>query len=85
MERIMITLPKELLHTVDATVKRLHWNRSQLVRQALSDFVHRIKQQEFETLLADGYREMAGANAELVKESLLLQAAATESEWKWDE
>ena len=84
MARITITFPEELLHAVDETVKQLQCNRSQLVRRALSEFLDRIKQQEFEeALLADGYREMAQANTELVKESLPMQAAATESVWKW--
>ncbi len=85
MERIMITLPEELLRAVNETVRRFQCNRSQLVRQALSEFLRRIQQQEFEALLAEGYLEKAQANTELVKESLPIQVAATEGAWKWNE
>lgn len=85
MERIMITIPDDLLKDVDSAAKRLKRNRSQLIRQALDEFLRQIKQQEFEAVLAEGYREMSKKNATIVAESIPLQAAAIEGAWKWDE
>ena len=85
MERIMVTIPTDLLRDVDSTAKRLNLNRSQLVRQALAELLQQLKQQEFELFLAEGYQEMAKENTTIVTESLQLQAAATEGVWKWDE
>ncbi len=85
MEQIMITIPTDLLKDVDSAAKRLKQNRSQLVRQALAELLQKLKQQGFEALLAEGYREMSKENATIVAESLPLQTAATEGVWKWDE
>jgi metal-responsive CopG/Arc/MetJ family transcriptional regulator len=85
MERVMITLPDNLLKTVDETARRLSENRSQFVRQALLERLERLRQQEFEALLAEGYQVMAEEMATLAEESLPLQAAAAEKAWQWDE
>jgi CopG family transcriptional regulator/antitoxin EndoAI len=81
----MITIPDDLLKDVDSVAKRLKRNRSQLIRQALDEFLRQIKQQEFEAVLAEGYREMSKKNTTIVAESIPLQAAAIEGAWKWDE
>jgi CopG family transcriptional regulator/antitoxin EndoAI len=85
MERVMITLPNNLLKTVDEIASRLSENRSQFVRQALLERLERLHQQEFEALLAEGYQVMAGEMAALAQESLSLQTAAAEKAWQWDE
>jgi hypothetical protein len=55
------------------------------VRQALTDLLQRIKQRQFEELLAEGYRETAEQSAAFTADNLLLQARATEGRWTWDE
>lgn len=85
MERVMITLPNSLLGTVDEMARRLAENRSQFVRQALLDRLERLRQQEFEALLAEGYQVMAEEAATITQESLPLQTAAAERAWQWDE
>jgi metal-responsive CopG/Arc/MetJ family transcriptional regulator len=85
MERIMITIPSELLGDVDSAAQKLKQNRSQLIRRALNEFLQRLKQREFESLMAEGYRETSGENSDIVAESRILQAAATEGAWKWDD
>jgi len=85
MERVMITLPDSLLETVDEMARRLSENRSQFVRQALLERLEKLRQQEFEALLAEGYQVMAEEMAALAQESLPLQAAAAEKVWQWDE
>jgi len=85
MERIMITIPADLLKDVDSVAQDLKQNRSQLIRQALTDLIRRTRQQEFEELLAEGYMEASQENAEIVSESLSIQSAATEGIWEWDD
>ncbi len=84
MERIMITIPADLLRDVDSVAQDLKQNRSQLIRQVLTDLVQRTKQQQFENLLAEGYMEASQENAEIVSESLSTQSAAAEGVWEWD-
>jgi metal-responsive CopG/Arc/MetJ family transcriptional regulator len=81
----MVTLPFDLLREVDSTARELKQSRSQLVRQALTDLLQRIKQRQFEELLAEGYRETAEQSAAFTADNLLLQARATEGRWTWDE
>jgi metal-responsive CopG/Arc/MetJ family transcriptional regulator len=75
MERVMLTLPADLLQAVDTAARRLGQKRSQLVRQLLQDWLKQQQQQEFEALLAEGYRAMAQEAAAIASESLLLQTA----------
>jgi len=85
MERVMITLPDDLLREVDKAVRRLAENRSQFVRRALRGRLEQLRQQEFESLLAEGYQVMAKDATTMAQESLPLQAAAVEKVWQWDE
>lgn len=59
MEKIMVTLPPELLEAIDSLSRKGKRNRSQLVREALQQLLHLKQQEEFEALLAEGYQEMA--------------------------
>ena len=62
MEKIMITISPDLLSSVDATAHRLGLNRSQFIRESLHESLDRIRQKEFEKLMAEGYQEMAKEN-----------------------
>ncbi len=85
MERIMITIPAELLGDVDSLARSLKQNRSQFIRGAITRFLQELKQKEFEALMAEGYREMSGEGSEMIAESCSLQAAATEEIWEWND
>ncbi len=85
MERIMITIPAELLGDVDSLARHLKQNRSQFIRGAITSFLREFKQKEFEALMAAGYRETFGEDSEIVAESHSLQAVATEGIWEWDD
>lgn len=85
MERVMLTMPEDLLTEVDRAARRHKQNRSEFVRAVLHDYLEQLRQAEFESLLAEGYREMAAASAELVEESLPLQSEATKGAWANDE
>jgi CopG family transcriptional regulator/antitoxin EndoAI len=84
MERIMITIPSELLGDVDSVAQKLKQNRSQLIRGAIINFLQQLRQEEFEALMAEGYQEMSREDSNIVAESRPLQAAATEGIWEWD-
>ena len=79
----MITIPPDLLKDVDSTAQRLKQNRSQLIRTAVIDFLRRLKQKDFQALMAEGYQEVSRANSNIVAESRSLQAVATERIWEW--
>lgn len=81
MEGVMLTMPKDLLAEVDRAARRRRQNRSEFVRTVLHDYLEQLRQAEFESLLAEGYREMATAAAELVEESLPLQSEVAKGAW----
>ena len=89
MERVVVTLPPELLEAVDSYAEQHATKRSQVVRQALQEWLAKRRspkqQEEFEALMAEGYQEMAELLAELAAESVLAQAAAAEKSWRWDD
>ena len=85
MERVMLTLPAELLEAVDTMARHQGKKRSEVVRQALRELLERQRQQEFEAALAEGYQALAEQVATSVRDSLPLQAAAVEGVWRWDE
>jgi metal-responsive CopG/Arc/MetJ family transcriptional regulator len=80
----MITLTPELLQAVDAAARGRSQKRSRVIRQALEEWLERQRQQEFEELLAEGYREQAAVLAELVNDVQLAQAMALENAGPWD-
>ena len=83
MERVMITLPPDLLSALDEWARRLNRKRSQVVREAIAEWLERQRRQEFEALLAEGYQEMAEQAASIAEETLGAQAIATEGVWEW--
>ena len=62
MEKIIITLPEELLNDVNEIAELRNSNRSKVIREALAKYVYDLKKSEEEALMAEGYREMAGEN-----------------------
>ena len=85
MERVMLTMPPDLVRQVDALARRRGRRRSQLVRDVLSEELARERQREFEALLAEGYRAMAADLAETAEEYGEAQAEATARVWRWDD
>ena len=85
MEKVMVTLPTDLLHEVDALARQSKKNRSQFMRHILREWIDAQRKKEFEALLAEGYQKMAEQNAAIVAESLQAQYSASEGSWRWDE
>jgi metal-responsive CopG/Arc/MetJ family transcriptional regulator len=57
METIQVVLDSQLLRAADGAAKRLRVNRSALIREALRDYLKRVRTQELEALDRQGYRE----------------------------
>jgi metal-responsive CopG/Arc/MetJ family transcriptional regulator len=85
VERIIVTLPRELLDELDATAKSLKCKRSRLIRDALGEWLEQQRKAQFESLLEEGYRAQANEIEQLARDLDGLQAEATRSAWRWDE
>lgn len=57
METIQVVLDSHLLRAANGAAKRARVNRSALIREALRDYLRRVKTRELETLDRQGYRE----------------------------
>jgi len=68
-------LDREVVEPGDAFVLTLYW-------QALREMLERLQQEEFEALLAEGYKEMAGENTAIAEESSDAQTVATKEVWR---
>ncbi len=85
MQRIMITIPEELLMHTDRAVKRSNQNRSEFIRKALSRHLAYLEAKEFEALLAEGYQSTMQSSAEFSQADLVSQTIGAEDLWEWDE
>ena len=59
MPKVMVTMPDGLLEEVDLTTRELKTTRSQFFRDALIQYLENYKKKKTESLMAEGYREMA--------------------------
>ena len=62
MPKVMVTMPDGLLKEVDETTSELKTTRSQFFRDALIQYLDNYKKKKMESLMAEGYREMADEN-----------------------
>ena len=85
MEKVMLTMPVDLLQVVDTQAQNSRQNRSQFVRRVLREWIEQQRQKEFEVLLAEGYQAMAQESAAIAAENLRAQTAAAEGVWHWDD
>lgn len=85
MERVMLTMPADLLGEVDALAERTGRKRSQLVREALRELLDRERRLRFEQLLAEGYRELSAEASQTIEDAASAQNEASTSLWRWDD
>jgi len=85
MQRVMLTVPADLLNEVDSLAQRTRRKRSHLVRQALRELLERERQRDFEALLAEGYQAQAACLEQAAADAEHAQATATGALWTWDE
>ena len=55
MQRVMITLPPDLVTSVSQVTKRQNSNRSEVIRQALRFYLDALKRQELARQMKEGY------------------------------
>jgi CopG family transcriptional regulator/antitoxin EndoAI len=61
MSRFMVTMPDSLFMEIELTTKETK-TRSQFLRQALIQYLENYKKQKLDSLMAEGYQEMAHEN-----------------------
>ncbi len=61
-KRILVSLPNALLDEVDEFVNRNGISRSELIREAMREYVGHCRRKEREERLKEGYRLMAQIN-----------------------
>ena len=59
MPKVMVTMPDGLLKEIDLTTKELKTTRSHFFRQALIQYLENYKKRKMDSLMAEGYEEMA--------------------------
>jgi CopG family transcriptional regulator/antitoxin EndoAI len=68
LRRIMISLPDSLLEEVDGMVALEHTNRSELIRQAMRQYISARRRRELRDQMKQGYLAMATLNLALAEE-----------------
>jgi len=84
MERIILTLPGELLREIDAVAERLERKRSRVIREALTEWLEIQRRREIEALLEESYRTQAAELEQLAADFQGAEAEAGKTLWRWD-
>lgn len=85
MQKVMITLPPELLGQIDAAVARLSTSRSALFRQAMELFFAEQQRQELRELLKEGYLYRAEESRQMAQEFFIAETEAQARYAPWEE
>jgi len=75
-QHINITIPVDLKARIDEESRRERIGRSTLIQKAVSLYLELIRKRRLKALLAEGYSEMAGEAARLLKDFRLLDDEA---------
>lgn len=67
-QHINITIPADLKTRIDAESRRERIGRSTLIQKAVSFYLELVRKKRIRTLLAEGYKEMAGESLEITRE-----------------
>ena len=68
MRRIMVTMPPDLLQQAEEMAAKLNFNRSQLIRQAVTAFLEEQRRRELRELLKEGYLVNAERDRRIAEE-----------------
>ena len=74
LKRVMISVPGSLLEEVDGIAVLTKQSRSQLIREALREYVTQCKRKAMIASMKRGYQEMAEINLALAEEGLYADA-----------
>jgi metal-responsive CopG/Arc/MetJ family transcriptional regulator len=67
-ERVLVEFPESLLRRADEAARKMHKNRSELIRTAVECHLNEIEARRFEQELAAAYVANADMNLELIEE-----------------
>ncbi len=67
-KRVMVSLPYQLLEEVDRLVQAEKRNRSQVVTEAMTQYLRERKREQLRRELKEGYIQMARINLQLAEE-----------------
>jgi metal-responsive CopG/Arc/MetJ family transcriptional regulator len=84
MQRVIITIPPALLTQVEDAAAKLHFSRSRLIREALTQYVEAQRQQELRDLLKEGYLLRAEESRELAQEFFAADKEAWDRYAPWE-
>lgn len=70
LKKIIVSLPEALLEQADRIVEEENRNRSELIREALSEYLLRRKKQKIRQQMISGYQVMGNLNIDLSEEGL---------------
>jgi metal-responsive CopG/Arc/MetJ family transcriptional regulator len=85
MQRVMITIPPSLLQQVEAMMTKTNSSRSQLIREALEQYLETQRLQELRELLKAGYLYRAEESQRLAAEFFIAEQDAWDQNAPWEE
>ncbi|MDQ0190071.1 CopG family ribbon-helix-helix protein [Alicyclobacillus cycloheptanicus] len=75
-KRIVVYLPTQLLEQVDVMAERGRTNRSEVIREAMRQYVTEQRKFEIRNSMQQGYMEMARINLRIASEAFPLEQEA---------
>lgn len=75
-KRVVVYIPQQLLAQVDDIALRGQSNRSEVIREAMRQYLAEQRKNEIRTLMQQGYLEMARINLRIASESFALEQEA---------
>ncbi len=85
MQRIIVTMPPDLLSQVEEVATKLNFSRSRLIREAVEQFVEAERRQELRELLKEGYLYRAEESRQLAQEFFIAEKEAWDRYAPWEE
>ncbi|GMA51144.1 CopG family transcriptional regulator [Alicyclobacillus contaminans] len=74
--RIVVNIPEALLHQVDGIAHQQHTNRSEVIREAMRQYVTERRRLDIREAMQQGYQEMARINLRIASEAFPLEQEA---------
>ena len=85
MQRVMFTIPPELLQRVEEVRQTLNLSRSELIRQALESYLAERERRQLRELLKEGYIVNARSSLRLAEKFYAAEQEAWDLYAPWEE
>ena len=83
LQPISLTLPPDLLESLDQVSLRLNVSRVELMRQALERFLLEQQRSRWMEMLAEAYQEYSGSSKALAEEFFTAEQEAWDQQAPW--